>query len=283
MQRVKDGRPEGITTVRDNFGESVIESKRVVLSDFSQLYKAIAGLRSNYVPKILRKLKKDIYELVRSGSPKERICVVDIDDSTEMETVEYVMGVGVSKLLAGQGYGGLDVKDLLKDLIADDVTLDPKSMVEIVLPKLGKQCSFNLPVFKYLSQTNEAEVTEGLAAYLTEVRSKGDDYWVTKSMRRSVAGKVTPQSIEEIIENNDCKTAKGAHQALNEIAFVPSTKVDLESLRKLLVELYERFDPIQNKDDLILAANFRRSVRIYDWLKYGHKKTPEVPKGEEAV
>lgn len=283
VQRAKDDRPEGVTTVRDNFGERVIESKRVVLSDFSQLYKAIAGLRSNYVPKILRKLKKDIYELVRSGSPKERIRVVDIDDSTEMETVEYVMGVGVSKLLAGQGYGGLEVKDLLKDLIADDATLDPKSMVEIVLPKLGKQCSFNLPVFKYLSQTNEAEVTEGLAAYLTEVRSKGDDYWVTKSMRRSVAGKVTPQSIEEITENNDCKTAKGAHQALNEIAFVPSTQVDLESLRKLLVELYERFDPIQNKDDLILAANFRRSVRIYDWLKYGHKKTPKVPKGEEAV
>jgi hypothetical protein len=26
-----------------------------------------------------------------------------------------------------------------------------------------------------------------------------------------------------------------------------------------------------------------RAVRIYDWLKYGHKKTPKVPKGEEAV
>ena len=42
----------------------------------------------------------------------------------------------------------------------------------------------------------------------------------------------------------------------------PSTKVDLESLRKLLVELYERFDPIQNKDELILAANFRRAFEF---------------------
>ena len=44
----------------------------------------------------------------------------------------------------------------------------------------------------------------------------------------------------------------------------------------------ERFDPIRNKSEQILTTNFRKAVRIYDWLRYGHKKTPEAPKGEEA-
>lgn len=92
IQRSNDSRPEGINIVREIFGPKVIEFKRVVLSDFTKLYKAIASLKSSYPPKILRKLKQDVYELVLSTAPKERIRVIDIDDATEMETVEFVMG-----------------------------------------------------------------------------------------------------------------------------------------------------------------------------------------------
>lgn len=282
IQRTKEGRPEGISTVRESFGAKVIEFKRVVLPDFAVLYKAIAALRSNYPPKILRKLKKDIYDLVLSTAPKERIRVIDIDDATEMESVEYVMGVGVTKQLAGRGYGGLEVNDLIKDLLYDGTELDGDSVVEIVLPKLGRQFSYNLPVFKYLSMAEKAAAHGKFADYVAVVRAKGIDYWITKSMRSGRNGKPVPQSIDEICASNDCSTAKGVYQALAELPFVPEAQLDLDGLRDLLVDVYERFDPIQNKSEQILTTNFRRAVRIYDWLKYGHKKTPEVPKGAEA-
>lgn len=277
VQRSKAGRPEGISTVRDSFGTKFLEFKQVVLPDFTPLYKAIATLRSSYPPKVLRKLKKDVYELVQSTSPKERIRVIDIDDATDMDTVEFVMGVGISTQLAGQGYGGLEVVDLIEDLIYDKTDFEPKAVVEIVLPKLGRQTSYNHPVFKYTSATNDAAVDSGLANYLSQVNSKGLDCWITKSMRKARAGKPALQSVEELIGNYESASAKEIQQMLNDIAFVPADLVNLAVLRTMLVNVYERFDPIRNKSEQTLTTNFRRLVRIYDWLSYGHKKTPEVP------
>ena len=277
VQRSKAGRPEGISTVRDSFGTKFLEFKQVVLPDFTPLYKAIATLRSSYPPKVLRKLKKDVYELVQSTSPKERIRVIDIDDATDMDTVEFVMGVGISTQLAGQGYGGVEVIDLIEDLIYDGTKFEPKAVVEIVLPKLGRQTSYNHPVFKYTSATNDAAVDSGLANYLSQVNSKDVDYWISSSMRKARGGKPAPQSVEELIGNYEAASAKEIQQMLNDIAFVPADLVNLSLLRTMLVNVYERFDPIRNKSEQTLTTNFRRLVRIYDWLSYGHKKTPEVP------
>lgn len=277
IQRSKAGRPEGISTVRDSFGTKFLEFKQVVLPDFTLLYKAIATLRSNYAPKVLRKLKKDIYELVQSTSPKERIRVIDIDDATDMDTVEFVMGVGISSQLAGQGYSGVEAIHVIEDLINEGDQLEAKPVVEIVLPKLGRQLSYNLPVFKYVSAAENAVVDSTLAKYLSEVRQKGVDKWITSSMNKARCGRPAPQSIEEI--SVDCKSAsaKEIQQMLTDIAFVPAERVDLEKLRTMLVETYERFDPLRNKSEQILTTNFRRAVKIYDWLKFGHKKTPEAP------
>ena len=282
VQRAKKDRPEGITSVRDNFGESVIESKRVVLSDFSQLNKAIAGLRSSHPPKLLHKLKKDVYDLVLSTSPKERIQVVDFNDATKMDKVEYVIGVGVSKQMAGQGYGGLEVYDLIKDLIYEEGTLDAAQVVGLVLPKFAKQIPGNVPVFKYLSQAGDKDIFPELLKYVIEVRAKGVDYWVNNSMRKFWVGKPLPNDLDEICNNNDMTCAKGVQQALQDLAFVPPAQIDLDSFRKLLVDVWERFDPISNKTEQALTTQFRQAVRIYDWLKYDNKKTPEAPKGTEA-
>jgi hypothetical protein len=213
----------------------------------------------------------------RAHPPKERIRVIDIDDATDMDTVEFVMGVGISSQLAGQGYGGVEVIDLIEDLIHDGAKLEAKPVVEIVLPKLGRQISYNLPVFKYVTAAENAAVDSALAGYVSEVQQKGVDKWISSSMKKARCGRPAPQSIEEI--SVDCKSAsaKEIQQMLNDIAFVPADRVELESLRTMLVETYERFDPLRNKGEQTLTTNFRRAARIYDWLRFGHKKTPEAP------
>lgn len=280
VQRTKDGRPEGITTIRDNFGNGVIESKRVVMTDYSNLYKVIAGLRTSYPPKILRKLKKDLYELILSSDPKERLQVVNFDDSTEMDKVEYVIGIGISKQLAGQGYGGLEAYDLFKDVIYEESALDAEQVVEIVLPKFAKQFSSNVPVFKYLSQIDEEELAPELIKYAREVRSKGVDYFANNSMRKKWVGRPLPHDLDEVCGANDMNCAKGVQQALQDLAFVPAAQICLATFRRLLVNVWECYDPILNKS--ALTTQFRRAVRIYDWLEYGNKKTPKAPKGAEA-
>ena len=68
----------------------------------------------------------------------------------------------------------------------------------------------------------------------------------------------------------------------SDIAFIPASEIDLENFRKLLVDVWERFDPMRDKSETTLTTNLRKAARIYDWLRYGHKKTPEAPKDEEA-
>ena len=282
IQRSKEGRPEGIRNHRDTFDSGVIESTGVVLSDFAQLFKAIAGLKTSYPPKILRKLKKDIYELVLSASPKERIRVVGIDEATEMEKVEFVIGVGVHKQLSGQGYAGLEVADLINDLIYEEADLDARQVVEYVLPKLGRQTSNNMPVFKYVTQVQGEELPGNIRDYVAEVGTKGIETWLSKSMKNSFKGRPMPQNIAELRRLNDTKTAKGMQQVLHDVASVPLSQIDLDEFRALWVEAWERFDPLKDKTQPTLTTYFRKASRIYDWLRYGHKKTPKAPKGEEA-
>lgn len=45
------------------------------------------------------------------------------------------------------------------------------------------------------------------------------------------------------------------------------------AFKKLLIEVYEKPKPMEGTPVQTLTTNFRRAVRIYDWLKYGHKKT----------
>jgi len=168
-------------------------------------------------------------------------------------------------------------QQLMPDPFDNGTKFEPKAVVEIVLPKLGRQTSYNHPVFKYTSATNDAPVDSGLAKYLSQVNSKDVDYWISSSMRKARGGKSAPQSVEELIGNYESASAKEIQQMLNDIAFVPADLVNLAVLRSILVHVYERFDPIRNKSEQTLTTNFRRLVRIYDWLSYGHKKTPEVP------
>lgn len=271
IQRAKEGRPEGISTVRENFENKSIEFKQVVLPEFSTLFKTIAGLKSSYPPKLLRKLKKDIYDMVLSTEPKERISVIDIDENTDLETVEYVMGVGVSKHMSGMGYGGLAVSHLIQDVIYDDQGFDPELIVEIVLPKLGKQTTFNLPTFKYISQTEDLILDERLSKYLDEVREKEVEYWLNRTIHKQLDNTTVASSIEELRAKHDITDIRCAHLALVELAYISTGPIDLDAFKNLLIEVDERYSPMQGKP-IPITTDFRRAVRIYDWLKYGHKK-----------
>lgn len=282
IQRANEDRPEGINTVRENFKNKSVEFKQVVLPEFATLFKAIAALKSSYPPKILRKLKKDIYDLVQSTTPKERIKVIDIDESTDLETIDYVIGVGVSKQLAGLGYSGLSTLDLTEDLIYDRDQFDATQVIESVLPRLGRQYSYNLPVFKYLSNAKDPLLDDCLEHYIADATRQGISKWISTSMRKARRNKAVSGSIEELREKYDFSDLTQIRHALTELPFMESDHIDLEAFRELLVELHETYHPLSNDNLKSLPRDFRRAVRIYDWLKYGHKKTPEVPKDEEA-
>lgn len=278
IQRCQGGQPDSTNMVRETFDGKVIEFQRLLLNDFSQIYKAVASLRSTYPQRILRKLKQDVYELVATTTPKDRICVVDIDNATDLDKVEFVMGVGTIKRLGGIGYSGLGIKDLVEDLVLEDKGYDAASVIELVLPKLGRQCSYNLPIFKYVTRLKDTPMDEDLQKKVAEIKRNGIQTWITESMKKAQGGKPCPKSLSELRSNVDCSEIKGTYQALDRLPFMAPQNIKTEELKAWLAELYKHFDPIENKIPS-LSTSFRRAVKIYDWLAYGYTKKPVMPKG----
>lgn len=277
IQRATSERPEGMSGYRVDMAGKSIEFLRVVVSDFSQVYQAIASLKVTYAPRILRQLKQDVYDLVTSTVPKERIRVVGIEDATSLDKIEFVIGVGAIQQLGGKGYSGLDIRELVEDLLLDNGRFDNESIVYQVLPKLGKQTSFNLPVFKYLESADMSGMDTDFVEYVTKVKASGLQYWTTKSMRIQQERRETPLSIDLLRKEFDCTQIKNAYLALDQIPFIEEASINLSELKDWLVEIHQRFDPIAKKQ-VSLTTSFRRAIKIYDWLAYGNKKTPLVPK-----
>lgn len=73
----------------------VIEMTKIKLNSFEVLYEAMLENKAKYSAPILRKLKQDIYELVLTNEPTEKMKVVGLTEDDKLEDVEVVVGVGV--------------------------------------------------------------------------------------------------------------------------------------------------------------------------------------------
>jgi hypothetical protein len=279
VQRKKADRSEGLSTILDSFSGRTIEFKQIATDDFSLVYDAISELRTAYSPQILRKLKQDVYELVVSTTPKERIKVVDIDDATTLDEVEIVIGVGVANKLSGLGYERLEFGHLCEDLLNDGSGYDATQIVEKTLPKLGKSISFNIPVFKYISTYKGSSLDPSLKAYIDNVNHDGLDFFRSKSIRKRLD--LGFKSVKNIQTAFNLSDATEASKALVEVVRLPPESIDLDDLLALLRDVTGIFNFVL-KAKAPLPSDYRRAVRVYDWLKYGRKKTPDVPSNTEA-
>lgn len=279
VQRKKPERPEGISTILESFEGRTIEFKQIVTDDFSLVYDTISGMRTSYSPQILRKLKQDVYELVASATPKERIKVVDIDDATNLDKVEFVIGVGIAGKLSNVGYIRLEFGHLCEDLLNDGNAYDATQIVEKTIPKLGKSTSYNLPVFKYLSKYSGSNIDYDLQQYINTVTQNGLDNFCSNSIKRKPD--LGYRSINDIRKSFIITDPKEASKALVEIVRLKQEWIDLDDFRDLLREITHTFDPVLSQK-ATLPSDYRRAVRVYDWLRYGHKKTPAVPSDAET-
>ena len=110
--------------------KSLIMTK-VSINDFSQLYNALLKNKVSYNPRLIKKMKEDIYNVVLTSEPTKTINVlVDIDDS-RLDEVEAIVGFGVMKQLSEKGYGGITPEDLFEDIVFNDKEFIPFLIVEI--------------------------------------------------------------------------------------------------------------------------------------------------------
>lgn len=266
LQRPKAGEKDGISDTYLTIDGVQIPLVLVKTNDFRPVYEVLGDVKRRIPARILRYCKEQLYALVASAEPEDRLCVVDIDELDKNEDVEFLVGVGVASepsakqpdAIATVGYAAIEADDLFQDLLHEDKRFNPKLIVENVVKRAGKGTK-NIPVFKYLTEcgidTDDNYKKSGLDL----------DKWVRRDLRdfrvkayQQGWFKLRHLSMAELIKASTAQNASGY------IPCLPKDKIDLGLLREFLLANQEKLftkGPYQ--------SNFRKLATLYDKLRWG--------------
>jgi len=83
--------------------ETSIPIRLITAPDFLSTFRVLGQLHRRFPAKILRHLKHEVYELARTSEPSKTVVVSDLESDTNLDQVDVVIGVGVSKRLQDKG------------------------------------------------------------------------------------------------------------------------------------------------------------------------------------
>lgn len=258
IKRLKGNEQQSVTT----YSYSGLNMTQIVTNDFSLLYQAILNVRAKFNPRTLRRLKKEIYDIVVLNKPSESIKVVglaDIDDPYVIDDV--VIGVGVE-------YYGREptAVDIYKDILIDDARLDAKKVLEDYMPKLITQ-STKMPVFKYIQEAEEGlnlddKIQElvnsfeenGMSALHNKTDKNKFDKYSEKYKNKTIRDLENMETNEELLH---------PYKAYGFVYLLDITNINLDDFHRILLNTYN------NNNAIIKDYVFKKAIRLYDYLKYG--------------
>ncbi|MDN2486871.1 SIR2 family protein [Kosakonia sacchari] len=233
--------------------------------DFIPIYEAIEENKRKIPARILRYCKEQLYSLVQSSEPEKKICVVDIDEVEKHADVEFVVGVGVAEAkrkefeIGGCGYTQISNLNLFHDLLHEDGKYDSRSVLESVVPAIGRYTP-NVVVFKYLNALDIKNEDDYLFSGLNLEKwvERSDVTYQTRGYFRSFVKKFKDKDTNYIINHNTPETAA---------IYLPFLfdKLDLEIVKRFLIQHEEKLDSEKSS----YASYFRKLACLYDKLKYG--------------
>lgn len=240
--------------------DKFLEMTKIKMSDFSILYDELSKKKNKIPARILRHYKDELYNFVITNEPNKTIKVGTIEDE-RIKDEELVMAIGKIKEVAFEGLRGFSSNEWYRDIVMNDKRFEVDDILEHVALKLEKENSNRLPINKYLSESNKKyEVLEQIAL-------KNDfESIISKSIKNN-RHRVKYNSVNEIW----AEFSNNWLQALDKIAYLEESKINVDELEKILVEIFKKDNDILESGNNSLKSNLRRVIRIYDYLKYGRK------------
>lgn len=264
VQRPQAGQPEGVSHTSMTINGIQIPLVLVATNDFCPVYEAIGSVKRKIPVRVLRYCKEQLYELVKTVKPVEKMCVAALDEITKKDDIEFLVGIGVASREEGEvaekGYMHIALPDLFSDLLRSDRAYDALQILNNVVPVVGRNTP-NVPVFQYLRRVgiDSAEAYEKSGLALDKwVRRDLKDFRVhayTKPFFRDYRHK----SIQEIVA--ECTPEIAASY----IPFLSKDKIDLDVLHQFLVLNEKKMNPSES----VYASNFKKLAVLYDKLKWG--------------
>lgn len=241
----------------------LIEMTKIILSDFGILYDALSVKKAALPVKVLRRFKDELYTFALNQQPGPTMQVASLDDQRIDENT-LALSIG----LASTGVYGLaravNSEQWYRNIILHDSLYSCEQLLEFVYPELAKQNSWKLPVWYYITKSSKKckLAEEKVPHYYNEIVT---DSTIQRN-RSAIAGRTAWQIWVEEKEN--------LLKAIRLLGCLPEKQIDVEQYQQILETIFSENINILSSLDGPNRSNLHRMIRIYDFLRYGQKKTP---------
>ena len=272
VERAK-GQPYSFESSSMTINQFTLPITRIVTDEFDLVYKALSKIKRKYSMKVMRRIKSQIYELVKTNDPSESIHVVDYDENQNLENVEFVIGVGVKAVaehirssneisvaseLSKIGYIPMTQYDLFREILSDTPQYDYNIIVEKTLPEMLKIYQ-TIPVNRFVALSN-IEINNLDYKIQKRINMEYKDFLtkIQKDELEDFAIQWQFTSINEILEGYT-----EFEKAIHCIPLLGEANINPEELKKFLSD---NINYLEDKGQI--GINIRKLFRIYDWLVY---------------
>lgn len=254
-----------------------ITMNNILLTQYSELYDAILENTVKYDVKALRRIKSQLYELVKTNRPTEKLYVAtSIEDSDN--DVDFVVGVGVYNKFGRVGYRGLKAEELyLYSIGRSELEYDDEMLLKEAIPALHNGRS-TLPVCKLISKCQSIEcinekVKFSMKKNLSEILSLGEK----SQLKRNGYYKM-----ESILNYYN---TYGLSKTLAKIPLIRPENINVDELFAFLNKALDDTPELMTVDGRghQLRSQFKKCISIWDWLKYSVAAKHQLQKIEKKV
>lgn len=251
--------------------DTIIPIKLIKLSNYIELFTVLANNMRRIPTKVLKHMKDMVYDFVKTSNSKQKIFIAEsLDNIEDIHKAEFVWGIGLKDKLAEHGIKGIEVKDILRDVVLEDrSTWNALTIAKLGLPAMSIRGRF-IPYFKYLrqagllNQNNEidvnSEVVEFSPDFITKVNNiSRDDFLPSDAyLRKKDEINRTYDSFASL--KTDC-----GDNDLHMMMYIPLLFPEKLSTEELGQYLKEKINLIDNSR---YGTHFRKLICLYDYMKY---------------
>lgn len=255
-------------------------------NSFIEIFEVLKGQKRKIPAKILRKLKKQVYEFVVSSEAREKLFVMDIDEADEFDNLEVVYGVGVKSRLNDSGYTGFGADDLFEDIVFNNRNFEPDKILQNTIPKLIRQSSKKtnaIPIFKYLQQNNfitdngdlafkhpikrrdengneieEEIIPEKVVKLFEDIKKNGMEYYYPPDAYVKGLSKIKSDERKSILKYVE---KEGDYNFMKH--FTVFSETPIEEIRQYLCNNY---DKLLHSEKTFESSQFKKMICWYDYI-----------------
>lgn len=250
---------EEISFKEIDFNDKKIVMTKIVLKDFSMLFKSLSKIKSSMPVKIIRKMQDMLCNFIATTEANKNIMVSNINNP-EIDGEEIGIYIGNIKKVAAMGFGSYEIDDIIHDILFDD---KPYLMNKELINKTFKNIrsiagSTFLPVYKYI---NGLDIEIEQLPDNWRIIKKLSDIKLTTNDKRYTREEIIYKSINEIEQAYPNHLIKQFSYVIFNLE-----RLSVDELGGYLKRKFVQKDCMEKHKSTI-----KKLVAAYDYLKYSKK------------